>query len=74
MNHDPSTPLTTAPVDTPGLTPASEFAAVPSQGLMQQRRALQDEVEALRRVGALPSAAAAGQPGSQVSWNNWSNG
>lgn len=48
--------------------------AAPSQGIEQQRRALQTQVEALRQAGALPSAAAAGQPASAVQWNNWSNG
>jgi hypothetical protein len=55
-------------------------AAVPAPGAMlgadidQQRRALQDQVAALRQAGALPSASAAGPAVSAVQWNNWSNG
>lgn len=46
----------------------------PAVGLEQQRLALQRRVQALRQAGALPAAAAVGQPASAVQWNNWSNG
>lgn len=74
MSHHHLTPLTTPLVDTPGPTGASCPAASASSGITQQRQALQDQVDALRQAGALPSASAVGQPGSAVSWNNWSNG
>lgn len=59
-----------AVVDTAGLAAASspDWSSVE-----QQRRALKAQVEALRQVGALPSAGA-GRPASAVQWNNWSNG
>jgi hypothetical protein len=59
----------------PGLVVAAGPATqLSSLDIDQQRRLLQGQVEALRQAGALPSAAAAGQPGSAVQWTNWSNG
>jgi hypothetical protein len=72
MNHDHLTPTTSGPMGAAGL--ASTAASSPSQDMAQQRRALQGQVDSLRQAGALPSASAAGQPGSTVQWNNWSNG
>jgi hypothetical protein len=61
----------------PGLVVAAGLASATQSSSLdidQQRRLLQGQVEALRQAGALPSAAAAGQPGSAVQWTNWSNG
>jgi hypothetical protein len=79
MNHHHHALSTTSPQDgPPGFAgpSGSDSATLSSASLdiQQQRRALQGQVEALRQAGALPSAAAAGQPGSTVQWNNWSNG
>jgi len=72
MKHDHLTPMNSGPLSAAG--PVSAAASAPTQDLAQQRRALQGQVDSLRQAGALPSAAATGQPGSAVQWNNWSNG
>lgn len=72
MNHDHLTQTTSGPMGAAG--PVNAAASAPSQDMAQQRRALQGQVDSLRQAGALPSASAAGQPGSAVQWNNWSNG
>jgi hypothetical protein len=72
MNHDNLTPTSSSPLGATG--PVGAAASAPSFDLAQQRRALQGQVDTLRQAGALPSASAAGQPGSAVQWNNWSNG
>jgi len=79
MNHHPHALSTSSSLGgTPGFggLSGSDSVTRPSASLdiQQQRRALQQQVEALRQAGALPSAAAAGQPSSAVQWNNWSNG
>ncbi len=76
MSHDNAIPTSSSHLGKSGLAggSASASGSAPSPCVEQQRRTLQGQVEALRQVGALPSASAAGQMASAVQWNNWSNG
>ena len=72
MNHNNLSPTSSSSLD--AARPVSTAACALAHDMAQQRRALQAQVDTLRQAGALPSASAAGQSGSAVQWNNWSNG